>query len=406
MFQYDIVLFGASSFVGQIMCRYLVEQAPKEKINWALAGRNQQKLEQLKSSLGESAKDIPVLIADAADESSLKKLCEYTKVIVSTVGPYALYGEPLVKACVESGTDYCDLTGEPQWIVKMLERYETRAKQTGARIVHCCGFDSIPSDLGVYLLQQQAIDTFGKPFKEITMRVTKLKGTVSGGTIASMLEMIKAVSKDKQLRKLMVNPYILCEPRHPYKARQKVQKKALFDKSINMWTTPFVMAAINTRVVHRTNLLLDSRYGEHFLYEESLVTGTGSKGKRRASLFAAGLNAFMVGAAIGPTRWFMERFILPKPGEGPSIKEQENGSFACLFIGKNDDEQEMRVQVSGDKDPGYGSTAKMLSQAAICMARDLNGNEKGGFWTPASLMADKLIARLSEHAGVEVKKLR
>lgn len=401
MSQYDIVLFGASSFVGQIICRYLIEYAPNEQINWAIAGRSQQKLQQLKTSLGEKASSLPILLADAADQQALNALCQQTRVVMSTVGPYALYGEPMVKACVETGTDYCDLTGEPQWIIKMLEQYESQAKQSGARIVNCCGFDSIPSDLGVYFLQQQAIAQSGKPCNEVKMCVTKLKGNASGGTIASMLQLVKEVSKDKQLRKKMTNPYALCQTSHPYAVRQHVQKKAEYAPEHDMWTAPFVMAAINTRVVHRSNSLLNNRYGDTFLYQESMGTGAGEKGKKRASSFAKGLNAFMLAAAISPSRWFMERFILPKPGEGPSVKEQETGCFECVFIGQDANNNQVKVTVTGDKDPGYGSTAKMLSQAAICLAKD-KPDQPGGFWTPASLLAEPLKSRLAEHAGVSV----
>lgn len=402
MSQYDIVLFGASSFVGQIICRYLVEAAPKAEISWAIAGRNQQKLEDLRASLGSQAAELPILLADAADQASLTALCQQTRVIMSTVGPYALYGEPLIQACVTTGTDYCDLTGEPQWIINMLARYEEQAKQSGARIVHCCGFDSIPSDLGVYVLQQQAIADTGQPCNEVNMCVTKLRGNASGGTIASMLQLIKEVSKDKALRKQMTNPYALCAQGHPYKARQHVQKAAEYSEPHGLWTAPFVMAAINSRVVHRTNSLLGNQYGEAFLYQESMGTGAGDKGKKRAGRFARGLSAFMLGAAIAPTRWLLERFFLPKPGEGPSLQEQENGCFECVFIGQNAGQGQVKVKVTGDKDPGYGSTAKMISQAAICLAKDLPQDQPGGFWTPASLMAEPLKNRLAAHAGVMI----
>ena len=221
---FDIVLYGATSFVGQITAKYL-SQHSAESFSWAIAGRNQAKLESLKAELG--LDNLPVLLADSHDEDALRAMTTQTKVVISTVGPYALYGETLVKICAETGTDYCDLTGEPQWIKQMLDKYETVAKDNGARIIHCAGFDSIPSDMGVWALQEHAIAETGQPISHIKMRVNKIRGAASGGTIASMLNVMADVGKDKSLRKVLVNPYVLCPVGHTTYAKPITKKRSL-----------------------------------------------------------------------------------------------------------------------------------------------------------------------------------
>jgi short subunit dehydrogenase-like uncharacterized protein len=400
---FDIILFGATSFVGQIMTRYMISQFPEGQGNptWAIAGRSDAKLQQLKTSLGSSGEHLQTLVADAENEQALTDLCEQTKVIVSTVGPYALYGEAMVKACVSTGTDYCDLTGEPQWIFKMLKRYEKIAQATGARIVHSCGFDSIPSDLGVLYTQQQAKQQLGSYCEGIYMRVKAAKGSASGGTVASMMNLVKEATTDKQLRRLLANPYALCPAGHGFEHRQENLKTAKFDPPSQSWIAPFVMAAINTRIVHRTNSLLNKQYGQNFIYDEAMMMGKGTKGSVFAAGLSIGLGGFMLAAALPPSRWFMEKTILPKPGEGPSLKEQQQGYYDLRFFGVTSTGQQIQTKVTGDQDPGYGSTAKMLAQSAACLAQDISKKElAGGFWTPASAMGDKLIDRLQQHAGL------
>lgn len=400
--QYDIVIFGATSFVGQILASYMLEKYPVEgPLKWAIAGRSPSKLKQLKTSLGVEAMSLPCIVADASNTLSIDKLVESTKVIISTVGPYALYGEPVIKACVAQGTDYCDLTGEPQWIKKMVDRYEGVAKISGARIVHSCGFDSIPSDLGVYFLQEKAMLRFGEYCSSVKMRVKSMKGAASGGTVASMMNMIKEATKDKELRKLLANPYALCPPDHPFTLKQTDLKTLAYDSDMQAWIAPFIMAAINIRIVHRTNSLLGNRYGENFLYDEAMITGKSVLGGAGAAAFSAGMGAFMLAAAIAPTRWLMEKTILPKPGEGPSPKAQLQGYYDLRFIGTTPDSRLIRCKVTGDRDPGYGSTAKMLGQSAVCLVQDIAKTEKaGGFWTPASIFGAKIIERLEKHAGL------
>ena len=400
--KFDIIIFGATSFVGQILTRYMLNQfAVGGELKWAIAGRSQNKLNELKISLGTAGEALDTLVADAADEDSLHSLCLSTRVIISTVGPYALYGEPLVKVCVALGTDYCDLTGEVQWIAKMLERYEDEAKKSGARIVNSCGFDSVPSDLGVYFLQHHAKQKFGQTCSSIKMRVKKMKGAASGGTVASMTNIFKEVASNPALRKVLANPYAICPSDHGNAVRQDNMNRPQYDDDFNSWVAPFVMAVINTRIVHRSNTLVEGGYSQHFDYNEAMLTGKGLMGSGIAAGVGVGLGGFAMAAVIPPTRWVMEKFILPKPGEGPSIDAQEKGFYDLRFYGKTDDGQEIRCKVTGDQDPGYGSTAKMLGQAAACLAQDISkDNVQGGFWTPASVFGTQLITRLEKHAGL------
>ena len=402
MANYDIVIFGATSFVGQILVKYLVEHCnshSEDRVAWAMAGRSEEKLERVRSEAG--AHDIPLLIADADNSVALQAMCRKTRVVISTVGPYALYGTELVKACVESGTDYCDLTGETQWIKRMVERFEGQAKQSGARIVHCCGFDSIPSDLGVAFLQKQAQGQFGAPCTDVKMRVKAIKGGASGGTIASIINLAKEALANPALRKELANPYSLCPGDHRFTARQRNVKSAVFDKDFQSWSAPFVMAAINTRIVHRSNALSGNSYGENFLYDEAVLTGRAFKGRMTAMTMVVGLGVFMAGAVIKPARWLMENYMLPKPGEGPSPEAQQKGFYDMRFIGRTNEGKELQVKVTGDRDPGYGSTSKMLGQAGLSLALDISKEEKGGgFWTTATMFDERMYKRLQEYAGL------
>jgi short subunit dehydrogenase-like uncharacterized protein len=399
---YDLVAFGATSFVGQILCRYLWEQfGAQGEIKWGAAGRSKAKLEELRSSLGTEAEALPLVVADSFDESSLRKLCASTRVIVSTVGPYALYGEMLVKVCAESGTDYCDLSGEVQWIRRMLQRYSATAQTSGARIVHCCGFDSIPSDMGVHFLQRQAMQQHGAPCTRVKMRVKVLRGEFSGGTAASLMNIVKEAAADPALRKELADPYSLCPAGSTPRVRQPDLRSAQFDEDFGTWIAPFVMSGINTRIVQRTNALSEQAYGADFTYGEAVLTGRGLKGRFAANAMAAGLSGFMLAAAIRPARAALERFVLPKPGEGPSLEAQRTGCFDLRFLGTTADGRKIRTKVTGDRDPGYGSTGKMLGQAAACLTLDVDkAAAPGGFWTPATIFGDRLIQRLMTHSGL------
>ena len=397
---HELVVFGATSFVGQILCHHLAERFAPNELNWAMAGRSAAKLDSLKASLPESHRGIPSIVADAADEEALKAMVDQARVVISTVGPYDLYGEPLVKVCAQSGVDYCDLTGEVQWIRRMIAAYEDTAAASGARIVHCCGFDSLPSDLGVYFLQQHAMERFGAYCERVKMRVRAMRGGASGGTIASMMNIAKQVAADPQLRRELADPYSICPGDSKPATRQPNVSFAKHDADFDAWITPFIMAAINTRVVHRSNALSDYTYGKEFRYDEAVLTGRGVKGRAAATTAALAIGSFMAGASMAPTRWVLEKFV-PAQGEGPSPKQQEEGFFNLLFLGKTAKGEEIRVKVTGDRDPGYGSTAKMLTQAGLCLARDIDkGAAPGGFPTPATIFGSKLIERLQAHAGL------
>lgn len=402
--KYDIVIFGASSFVGKLICKYMIDQFPKDEVSWALAGRSEKKLMDLKTELGDKAKDLSIILSDATDLNTLKSMCKSAKVIMSTVGPYDLYGETLIQACVETGTDYCDLTGEPHWIKKMLDKYEDASNNSGARIVHCTGFDSIPSDLGVYHLQKESKKLFGSTCNNVKLRIKRMKGSASGGTIATALNIAKEIKKDPEVRRSLVNPYSLCPKNHGFKVRQKPVKLE-FNETYNSWVGPFFMSSINTRIVHRSNSLSDNAYGDDFDYSEGVMTGKGFKGKNKARSIYYGLAAFFTAAGISPIRSFLARFVLSKPGDGPSDKEQNNGFYDFRFIGTTHKGEEIQTKVYGDMDPGYGSTAKIIGQAAVCLVNDVDPDFPGGFWTPAVIMGDSLIKRLNAHSGVTFEVL-
>ncbi len=404
---FDVVVFGATSFVGKLLCRYLSERhGAAGALKWAVAARSQAKLEALRGELGPAASGLALIVADAADEAALRAMCARARVVVSTVGPYALYGEPLVKLCAQSGTDYCDLSGEVQWIRRMIERYEPAARASGARIVHCCGFDSIPSDLGVMFLQQEAVRRFGAPCNRIKMRVKAMRGGASGGTVASMLNVVKEAAASPALRQELANPYSLCGPDAGKGVRQPNVNSARWDGDFGAWCAPFVMAAINTRVVHRSNALLAQAYGADFRYDEAMLAGRGAKGRLAAFGITAGLGAFMLAAALPPARWLLERFLLPAPGEGPSPQAQRSGFYDIRFIGTSVDGRTLRAKVTGDRDPGYGSTAKMLGEAGACLALDVPKDVRaGGVWTPATALGNPLLERLKAHAGLSFELL-
>jgi short subunit dehydrogenase-like uncharacterized protein len=309
-----------------------------------------------------------------------------------------------MEACVNNGNDYCDLTGEAYWIKKMLDKYQLRAQKTGARIINCCGFDSIPSDLGVYFLQQTSHKKLGITCPDVRLRVKAMKGGVSGGTVASGIEMAKAVKKDPSLRRKMGNPYLLCQNQIS-NIKQPRTLKPTFDKDFQAWSAPFIMETINSRIVLRSNNLHQYTDSNNFTYGEAQLTGKDRKGYFRAWAITLGLGSFAVAAKNKFLRFLLQKFILPKPGQGPSFEEQKNGFFDLRIMGKNK-QQTIMVKVSGDSDPGYGCTAKMLSQAGLCMAFDISKSElSGGFWTPATAMGNKLINRLITFAGMTFEVL-
>jgi short subunit dehydrogenase-like uncharacterized protein len=395
---YDLVVFGATSFVGQILCRHLVDRhGTGGPVRWAIAGRSPAKLADVAASTGA---EVACVVADATDAAGLADLAASTRVLVSTVGPYALYGSPVVAACATAGTDYCDLTGETQWMRRMIDAHSAAATASGARIVHTCGFDSIPSDLGVWFTQQRALELFDEPCGRIDMRVVAAKGGLSGGTIASMLNVMAEASSDREVRRILADPYALAPPDLRSGPPQPEVTTPERDPVTGRWLGPFVMAAVNTRVVQRTHALLGRPWGPTFRYREAMDGGTGPLGALKSGAVAVGTFAGMGLLAVPPVRSVLSRWVLPKPGEGPTPAQQEAGYFDIRFTGTTASGRRIETQVTGDRDPGYGGTARMLGEAALALA-DLPRDEvSGGFWTPASALGDRLVERLEAHAGL------
>jgi len=393
--KYDVVVFGATGFTGRLVAEYLAEHY-ESGLKWALAGRNQSKLELLRAELTGRWKhvgQVPLIVADSFDGEALTAMAKSTKVVCTTVGPYAKYGEALVQACAAEGTDYCDLTGESQFIRRMLDRHHQAALDSNARIVHCCGFDSIPSDLGTLVLQEHAIAEHGRPVPDVTFYLWGMSGGFSGGTLASMTNMVDEVRQDPGLRKILFDPYAL-NPEGERKGpdgRDLMQPK--LDKTIGAWIGPFIMASINTRVVRRSNALQDYRYGQEFRYQEVMRFGKGLKGRAAATAFSVGMGGFMAAMSVPKLRKFLGRW-LPDPGEGPTEAEREAGYFEARLVGQVRG-ADVRVKVRGEKDPGYGATAIMLAESAVCLAKDRRKTKKtAGILTPASAMGMVLVERL------------
>jgi short subunit dehydrogenase-like uncharacterized protein len=330
--------------------------------------------------------DTPLIVADASDPGSLKAMIDQTRSVISTVGPYLLYGSELLAACVATGTDYFDLCGEPIWMRQMIDAHEATAKSTGARIVFSCGYDSLPFELGVFCAQEQAKKMFGAPAGRVKGRVRDMKGTFSGGTAASMRALFEAAANDHSLVALLRNPFALTPGFEGPK--QPPGNRPMLDPDLDSWAAPFVMANINTRNVHRSNLLLGFPYGRDFVYDEMMLTGPGEKGEALARRITAANTADKMGGSGGP-----------KPGEGPSKEERENGLYDLLFVALAPDGRQVRASVKGDLDPGYGSTSKMIAECAICLLRD-TPEVAGGIWTPGAAMGERLIKRLVDHAGL------
>ena len=407
---YDVIIYGASSFTGKLITEYFYINYPNsENFSWAIAGRNPEKLKATLNEIIEKnshviSRKINLITADSNDISALNKLTCQTKVILTTVGPYAKYGSKLVQSCVSNGTDYCDLAGETQWIRKMIDTHQEEAEKNGSRIVHSCGFDSIPSDLGVFFMQREALKRFQQPLKKISLFVKAMKGGASGGTVASILNVIIEGGKNRDTAKIVAHPYSL-NPRDEMTGPDKYdQRSSKYNETINAWTAPFIMAAINTRIVRRTNALLNYRYGKDFSYSESVISGKKISGSLKAKFLTLTIGLFYILSSISFTRKCFIEKLLPKPGQGPNAHQRKTGFFKLLLIGKTKDNQQLTIEVCGDRDPGYGSTSKMLSETAICLACD-EVETKGGVWTPASALSEKLISRLQTKAGVTFKIL-
>ena len=381
--EFDVIIYGATGFTGRLVAEYLQAEYGDTDLKWAMAGRSANKLASVRAEMGVS-EDAALITANSDDAASLEAMCARTRAVITTVGPYQLYGEPLVAAAVKSGTDYVDLCGEPAWMKDIIESYDADAKASGARIVLSCGFDSIPFDMGVYALQQHAKANHGAPCPVVRGRVRAMQGTFSGGTAASFMETMKRASVQPEILNWLKDPFSLVPdfdgPKQPHGA------KPIFEDDLNSWSAPFIMASINTKNIHRSNALMGHDYGADFVYDEMMFTGPGDKGQAMAEAIAKG-NAF----GDNP----------PKPGEGPSKEERENGFYDVLFIGTTADGKMTTASVKGDKDPGYGSTSKMIAEAALTLVHDRPQDVVGGgVYTSAPAMGQALIDRLEAHAGL------
>lgn len=398
--KYDVVLWGASGFTGKLVAAYLSRNYGVNKnLKWAIAGRNKEKLTNIRSGLDEP--EIPIIIADSKNRESLDEMVIQTKVICSTVGPYALYGSELVASCISNHTDYCDLTGEVQWMRKMIDQYHHSAVKEKVKIVHTCGFDSIPSDMGVFFLQEEANKLFGNYLSQIKMRLKAAKGGMSGGTYESLKNVMVEASKDKDIYKVLINPYSLNPDEYPDGLDKPDLRKVKYDEDLDSWISPFIMATINTKVVRRSHALRGLPYGKDFQYDEAVMTGKGMKGRVKSMGMLVMIGALMAGKP-GSMMNKAVSFFLPKAGEGPSKEERENGFFNFVIWGRTMEGQEIKGSVKGDMDPGYGSTSKMLGESAVCLAldRDVTPNVYG-MLTPSVAMGGVLLERLIQNAGLK-----
>ena len=379
--EFDVIIYGASGYTGRLVAEYMQKQyGAGGDVKWAMAGRSEGKLAAVRDEIGVSA-DIPLVVADAADPAQVKAMAERAKCICTTVGPYQLYGEPLVAACAETGTDYVDLCGEPGWMHEMINKYDAKAKETGARIVFSCGFDSIPFDLGVQFCQETAEVKLGGAVPRIKGRMRAMEGKFSGGTAASLGATMAALKDNPDLLMVLANPFSLANGFQG--PEQPAGNKPEYDEDLGSWAAPFIMAAINTKNIHRSNALMGHPYGEDFVYDEMMLTGPGEEGEQVANFVAS---ANMLEDA-------------PAPGEGPTKDERENGHYDAMFVGYAADGGKVIVSVKGDKDPGYGSTSKMIAESALCIANDCP-ETAGGVYTPAPAMGKTLRARLEANAGL------
>jgi short subunit dehydrogenase-like uncharacterized protein len=399
--EFDLILWGASGFTGRLVAEHLARVGPARGLRWAAGGRDAEKLRAMLHQIG--LPEIEIVLADSHDPRSLAELARRTGTVCSTVGPYALHGSELVAACADTGTHYCDLSGEVPWMRRMIDAHAERAAETGARIVHACGFDSIPSDLGCLFLQQRAIERFGRPCGSVKLFVYSLRGTFSGGTVASMLHAIEAAKIDPEERRTLGHPYAL----NPVGAQNgpdtRDQARPHRDADADGWTAPFIMGPVNTRVVRRSHALLGWPWGQRFRYTESVITGPGTLGLARAAAITAALGAFMAAAAVRPARALMHRLFLPQPGQGPDEATREGGGFEMILIGRHPAAPKRHIQarVIGQRDPGYGASSRMLAEAAISLA--LDGDHlpvSGGSWTPATAFGERLLPQLAQGADV------
>ena len=381
--KYDFVIYGATGFTGKLVVEYAINQyANNNEISWAIAGRNNEKLEHVQEKYNLPS-NIGKIVVDSNDQNSIDEMVSQTKCVLTTVGPYQLYGEKIIKTCISTGTDYVDLCGEPGFMHKIISECSAEAKETGARIVFSCGFDSIPFDLGVLFVQEEVMAKLNKYASSVRGRVRAMNGEFSGGTAASMKATMAALQSNPELINILVNPHALCDGMQG--VQQDDDSKPVYDEELDTWVAPFFMAPINTKNIHRSNKLMNHIYGENFKYNEMWIQGPGEEGKAAAE-FISTMNP------LGDA---------PEPGDGPSRESRENGNYDVLFCADVDGET-IKASVSGDMDPGYGSTSKMITESAVCLVKDCE-NLAGGIYTPAASMGKKLIKRLESSAGLTFK---
>jgi short subunit dehydrogenase-like uncharacterized protein len=382
--EFDVIVFGATGFTGRLVAQYLNDTYGADAgVKWAMAGRSESRLNAVRDEIG-APPSVPLIVADSSDPASLAAMAKRAKCVLTTVGPYQLYGTPVLEACVNSGTDYVDLCGEVAWMHDMIKAHEARAKKTGARIVFSCGFDSIPFDLGVLFLQETAIKKFGAPLPRVKGRMRKMQGTFSGGTAASGAETMARAMREPEVLNVLRDPFSLSGG---FKGPEQPHGMApIEDKDFGSWAAPFIMASINTKNIHRSNFLLGHLYGKDFVYDEMMLTGPGAAGKAAAE-------------AVAKTGMSMGGKDGPKPGEGPSKAEREAGHYDYAAVGFGENGERLSVVVTGDRDPGYGSTSKMISEAALCLVQDCK-ELSGGIYTTAPAMGLKLVERLKARAGL------
>lgn len=396
----DLVLWGATGFTGTLVAEYLLRQhGAQAALRWAIGGRSQAKLEKVRERLAAidaSAARLPIVLGDAMDRASLDAVARQTRVVCSTAGPFAKVGRELVAACAEAGTDYCDSTGEPQFVRAMIDAHHERARKTGARIVSCCGFDSIPSDLGNLMVQEAARTAHGSRCVEVRHFVRLRGGAISGGTAASMVQIMEEASHDAAVRRVMADPYALDPGFDGPRSKDMDLHRVSWDDDLGAWTGPFVMAGINARVVRRSNAMLGYAWGRDFHYVEGLSFGASSAGWLKAVGMSAGIATVFGAMAVSPIRQFVAERFLPSPGQGPSKEQRARSSFTSRFIGVLEGSGSvMRATVSSVGDPGYDETAKMLGESSMCLARDhASTRTEGGVLTPSSCMGMALVERL------------
>ena len=393
---FDVIIWGATSFTGKLVCEYIFSNYKTNEIKWAMAGRDKKKLEDVRSEIADTS--VPILLADSFDENTLSDLVKQTKVMCSTVGPFSVYGTLLVDLCVRFKTNYCDITGEAHWIRTLIDNFHGEAKSKKIKIVNSCGFDSIPSDMGVYFIQNKIKKVYKNYAKSIKMRVAGIRGGISGGTYSSINNLLSEAYNDKTIFKVLNNPYGLNPNDKMEGLDKKDLRKIIFDKESNSWIYPFIMAGINTKIVRRSNALSNFQYGKDFRYEEAMMAGKGISGFWKSILAVFPLA--MIGLSPNSFLKKIVNLYMPKPGEGPGIEKRKNGFYNLRFYITIDEKRKAFAKVVGDSDPGYGSTSKMLAESALCLAFD-NLPENYGVVTPSFSMGDKLLNRLNENAGLK-----